>query len=131
VALVHEHEVVGVRRDGAEKRRAVSVGDGERLVGGEVERAAFGERRTAKPGAGVAEGLEVFGVRVGDEEVAVGEKEDARLAVGAAPGPAGLPRRQQSWKATSVLPVPVASVSSTRGAPCAMRRSASRTAASW
>ena len=66
------------------------------------------------------------------EDVAVGQKEDARAAGRLAREvPAGLEELQAIWKAIAVLPVPVASVRRMRVSPRAMASSALLTALCW
>ena len=70
----------------------------------------------------VAERGEVLVLRIVDQDVAVGEIQDLRPAVDS---PLRFQRADQSfqqiWKATTVLPVPVARVSSIRFLPCSDR----------
>ena len=116
---------------------AFVFGDG--LVGGEIQFAPERHDAAFDLPARIAEGREDLVLGIVDEEIAVGEVKDARfaecglgMAVVMAPSfwllPVGARGRhvrfqredqsfQQIWKATTVLPVPVAMVSRTRLRP--------------
>ena len=117
VALVDDDEVEEVGRVLAvEARPALVLGDG--LVDGEVHLAALDRLAVLDLVARVAERREDLVLRVVDEDVAVGEVQDPRPAMLAGRGSsAAFQSFQQIWNATTVLPVPVAIVSSTRRLP--------------
>ena len=116
VALVDDDEVEEVGRELAVQARTDLV-VGDRLVGREVHLAALASVAADDLVSRVAERREGLVLRVVDEDVAVGEIEDARLAELAGAVPPVDQSRQQIWNATMVLPVPVARVSRTRRLP--------------
>ena len=130
VALVDDDQVEEVGRVLAVEARAALV-LGDRLVDGEVHLAALDGLAACDLPAGVAERGEGLVLRVVDQDVAVGEVEDARPAVLAGAVPARVQSFQQIWNATTVLPVPVAIVSRTRRWPWRIAWTARLIAISW
>ena len=90
---------------------------GERLVDREIHFAALDDLAALDLVPGVAKGREDAVLRLVDEDVAVGKIENAWAPVFAGAVPAAFQSFQQIWKATAVLPVPVAMVSSRRRSP--------------
>ena len=110
---------------------ALVLGDG--LVDGEVHLAALDDLAALDLVAGVAEGGEDPVLGLVDEDVAVGEVEDLRARPDArrVRFQRAVQSFQQIWKATTVLPVPVAIVSRTRRWPWRMASTARLMAISW
>ena len=91
MALVDDDEVEEVRRELLEEPGAALV-LGKRLVDREVHLAALDDLAGLDLVAGIAEGREDAVLRLVDEDVAVGEVEDAGPAMLAGAVPAGVPQ---------------------------------------
>ena len=120
MALVHDDEVEEVRRERLEQPWPPLV-LGERLVDGEVHLAALDDLAGLDLVPGIPERGEDAVLRLVHEDVAVGEIEDPRPPYSPVRFQRAFQSFQQIWKATAVLPVPVAIVRSSRRLPLRMR----------
>ena len=91
---------------------------GDRLINREIHLAAFDDLAVLDFPASVAKRGEHLVLGIVDQNVAVGEIENLRPAMFASPVPTRYQSFQQIWKATTVLPVPVAIVRRIRFFPC-------------
>lgn len=114
MALVHDDQVEEVRGEVAVEAVGISpVGQG--LVEPEVDLASGLGLALELPDRALAEsGGELAGDRLVDQDVAVSEVEDARLAVTA---PGAVPQLPDDLQGDKVLPVPVAIVRRSRLSP--------------